>query len=54
MGEYRRDENGEYDIWMKERLGEEGYKKLKLDANTTARQDPKLWLLYVKQIIKEQ
>lgn len=53
MGEYKRDENGEYDLWMKERLGDKGYKQLKLDANTTAHRDPKLWLLYVKQIIKE-
>lgn len=53
MGEYRRDENGEYDSWMKELLGETGYKKLKLDANTTAHRDPKMWLLYVKQVIKQ-
>lgn len=54
MGEYQRDENGEYDLWMKDRLGEEVYKQLKLDANTTAHRDAKLWLLYVKELIKER
>lgn len=53
MGEYKRNEDGEYDLWMKERLGEDGYKRLKIDANTTARRDEKIWLLYVKQLIKE-
>lgn len=52
MGEYKRSENGEYDLWIKELLGEDGYKKLKIDANTTSNRDPKLWLLYVKQLIK--
>lgn len=54
LGEYRNDEQGEYDLFMKKKLGIEGYKKLKLDANTTASKDAKLWLLYVKQLLKEQ
>jgi hypothetical protein len=53
LGEYRNDESGPYDLWMKKLLGEKGYQKLKIDANTTARRDPKLWLLYVKQLINK-
>lgn len=53
MGEYKNAEDGEYDLFMKERLGERGYKQLKIDANTTAHRDKDLWLRYVKQIINE-
>lgn len=53
MGEYRNDESGEYDLWMKEKLGDKRYKLLKLRANMTGRRDPALWLLHVKQLIKD-
>lgn len=55
MGEYRRDENGEYDLWVKELLGEVGYKKLKIDANTRSQfgSDEFIWRKYVKILIQE-
>jgi hypothetical protein len=34
MGGYTRDENGEYDLWVKEKLGEKGYRNLIIRANT--------------------
>lgn len=54
MGEYKREENGEYDLFVKARLGNKKYKNLKLRANMTARRDEKLWLLFVKQLIKDE
>lgn len=53
MGERKNEENGEYDLWVKEKLGDK-YKQLKLRAYMTARRDEKLWLLYVKQLIKSK
>lgn len=53
LGEYRNDENGEYDLWMKKKLGKRGYNKLKIDANTTAHRNEKLWLLYVKSLVSK-
>ena len=51
MGGHTRDENGEYDLWMKELLGPEGYKKLRIRAELYAKRDEKLALLYVKSLI---
>lgn len=53
LGEYRNDETGDYDVWMKKLLGKRGYDKLKIDAHTTAHRDKDLWLRYVQQLIKE-
>lgn len=53
MGEYKNSEDGEYDLWVKEKLGEKEYKKLKIRANTTSHRDTKLWLMYVKELIKQ-
>jgi hypothetical protein len=53
MGEYKRDENGEYDLWMKELLGEKGYRNLKIRANTTKKRDDKLDKLVIQSLIKE-
>lgn len=54
MGEYKTSEDGEYDLWVKELLGEQGYKKLKLRANSYAKRDPQIALIYVKQLIKQK
>lgn len=51
MGEYKRSEDGEYDLWMKELLGDE-YQKLKIRANTSGRRDDKLAGMFVKQLLK--
>ena len=39
MGSHTLKEDGEYDLWVKEKLGERGYKLLKLRANTTGKRD---------------
>ena len=54
MGGHTREENGEYDLWMKKLLGEQRYKMLCVRANTYRQKDEKLALLYVKQLIKNQ
>lgn len=48
MGGYQKDEQGEYDLWMKEILGEKRYKTLKLQANTYQKKDDKLILIWLK------
>lgn len=53
MGGYQRDETGEYDLWMKGKLGSANYKRLKLEANQYRARDGKLELLYVKQLVAE-
>lgn len=52
MGGYRPDEKGEYDLWMKEILGENGYNMLMFRANAPHKRDKKMELLYVKELIK--
>lgn len=52
MGGYKPSEDGEYDLWVKSKLGLEEYKKLKLCAYSYCPQDKKLELIYVKQLIK--
>lgn len=53
MGGYTRDENGEYDTWMKQKLGDRGYKLLKLRANTYQKKDDKLAELYIQKLMSE-
>lgn len=56
MGEYKRSEDGEYDLWMKKLLGEKGYQALKIRANwggMNYRRDDKLSLMYVKGLLKQ-
>ena len=53
MGGYTREENGEYDLWMKEMLGEQRYALLKLRANTYKPRDDKMDGLIIKQLMKD-
>jgi 5-methylcytosine-specific restriction endonuclease McrA len=53
MGGYIPSEGGEYDLWVKEKLGDWNYKRLKIRANTYRKKDEKLALIYVKQLIKQ-
>lgn len=53
MGEHTRDENGEYDLWMKELLGEDEYKRLKIRANASGKRDDKLNLIIIRAKMKE-
>lgn len=53
MGGYTRDENGEYDLWVKAKLGNNEYQLLKWDANKYKKKDDKLTELYVRQLLKE-
>ena len=53
MGGHTRDENGEYDLWMKELLGEREYNLLKLRAFSTGKRDDKMELIRIKAMRKE-
>ena len=53
MGGYKREENGEYDLWMKELLGEKGYRNLVLRANLPYHGDKALEVIYVRQLRKQ-
>lgn len=53
MGGHTREENGEYDIWLKEKLGETRYKMLKIRANATGKRDDKMQMLIIKQLMKD-
>lgn len=48
MGGYTRDENGEYDLWMKELLGVTRYNQLKIRANLYKKKDDSLIILWLK------
>jgi 5-methylcytosine-specific restriction endonuclease McrA len=50
MGERKNSEDGEYDLWVKELLGEKEYKKLKIRANTYCKKDDKLILMWLKSL----
>ncbi len=50
LGGYTRNEQGEYDLWMKKLLGEKGYRNLKIRANTFKRKDDSLILLWLKTL----
>lgn len=53
MGGRTREENGEYDLWVKEMLGQQGFDRLKVDANTYCKKDRFMRLLEIKELIKE-
>ncbi len=53
MGGYKRDEDGEYDIWMQNKLGEKKYRLLVIRGNLPGQKmDKAKELLYVKELIK--
>ena len=52
MGGYKNSEDGEYDIWVKQKLGEDGYKRLKIRAYSTGVRDKTLIKLYIKELWK--
>lgn len=53
MGGHTRDEKGEYDVWIKNKLGEQRYKMLRVRHNTTQKRDDKMTTLYIKQLLSE-
>ena len=54
LGGYKREENGPYDIWMQNKLGEKKYRLLVIRGNLPGpKMDKKMELLYVKQLIKK-
>lgn len=51
MGGYKKAEDGEYDIWMKELLGQKGYDLLMLRANTTGNKDREMaYIIYTAKL----
>lgn len=52
MGGYKREEDGEYDLWMKGLLGQRGHRNLVLRANLPSQhpRDPIMEKLYVRGI----
>ncbi len=55
LGGYKQNTEGPYDIFMKERLDEKGWKLLLLRANTSpkTKYDPVMTKLYINQLMKE-
>jgi len=53
MGGYTRDENGEYDLWVKEMLGAKRYRALIIRGNLPARRDDKLTKIWIYKLISE-
>jgi len=53
MGGYTNSQNGEYDLWMKELLGEKEYKLLLLRANQSGKKDDVMNKIYIKELLKE-
>jgi 5-methylcytosine-specific restriction endonuclease McrA len=53
MGGYKNAEDGEYDMWMKWKLGWKKYRLLVIRGNLPGpKMDKKMELMYVKQLIK--
>lgn len=52
MGGHTREEKGEYDLWMKELLGEQRYKTLLVRANTIGKRDNFIENLKIKELLK--
>lgn len=48
MGGYTNKEDGEYDLWIKKLMGENGYKILKLNAYQKGEKNDKLIRLWIK------
>lgn len=53
MGGHTREENGEYDLFMKKILGPPEYRNLGIRAESYCEKDQKLAVLYVKALIAE-
>lgn len=53
MGGYTNKEDGEYDLWIMELLGEKQYKLLKLNAHIPHKKDDSLIRMWIKQEIKK-
>jgi hypothetical protein len=55
MGDYKREEDGEYDLWVKEILGEREYRLLVIRANTPnpMMADKKIVKMYIAQLKKD-
>lgn len=53
MGGRRKDEKGEYDLWVKELLGQRRYDLLCIKAQTYKKKDRKMELLIIKEMMKE-
>lgn len=53
MGGYTNKEDGEYDLWIKQLLGEKGYILLKLEAHLPHKRDDKLVLMVYKDLLKK-
>lgn len=53
MGGHTKNEDGEYDLWMKELLGDDGYRELRIAANAYAKRDEAMALLYVRSLIEQ-
>lgn len=54
LGGHTKDENGPYDIWMKQLLGDTAYKQLCLRAKIYKKRDDKMDKMYIQQLIKQQ
>lgn len=52
LGGHTRLENGEYDQWVRKRLGDKRYKLLKIRANSYKKRDDKLDEIIIKNISK--
>lgn len=52
MGGYTNKEDGEYDLWIKELLGEKGYILLKLNAHLPHKKDDALVRMWIKHEMK--
>ena len=50
LGGATKNENGEFDLWMKEKLGTKGYAQLKLSANTYKKRDDKADLIILNNL----
>jgi 5-methylcytosine-specific restriction endonuclease McrA len=53
MGGHTKQEVGEYDLWMKELLGEKRYNALRLRANLPGKKDRQMQFIYWSQMLKE-
>src|SRR5258708_27111955 len=53
LGGYQNNQLGKYDLWMKEKLGEKGYKLLLLRANQTGKRDDKMTKIIIQQLMKD-
>lgn len=53
MGGYTRNEDGEYDLWVKKLLGPKKYRALVIRANLPGKWDDKLTKMYIEKLTEE-